>query len=198
MAGVAALAWALAAGPLAAQAPAADSEIPIVPGAAHDASLEPAELAASPGVHSVRAFRVQASIELVYQYYTNRLPGRDGQPLDTSMVGPAPESTSPISYNVVYYTFSDQCADSLADSAKGSLPGGCRKWLRGKDKRNAIEMIRIPTSPGSWIQEARISWLARGEDGKIARYIVKIRDAGLAKNWRHYSPQVVIFVEDAS
>jgi hypothetical protein len=177
----------LSAGALSAQTPERFEQIPVIPGSRHDKKGE-ALLAPASESQQVHLYRIAASIEEVFKWYRFQLSGNSGEPLDSPTVRVT--GLTPVTYSVTFYTFGDQCADSTADAAGGEVSPApeCRAWRRGKDKRRALGLSRLPWDTGQWIEAATFSWFCRDPDGSLRRMRVEIRDIGLKPNWTYYTP----------
>lgn len=170
---------------LAAQIPYTAADIPVVPGTSRDPHEETDFRGSDTTIHYLRAYRIGASIEQLYRYYLLRL---DGQPEEES-ADTAPGGRlelAPIRHRVTFHTFEDWCTDP--GSPAGPAAADCHKPLLGKDKRNAIDRVRIPVERDHWIDAASFTWYRREDDGSLTRLRVLIKDIGLAKDWKHYTP----------
>jgi hypothetical protein len=168
----------LAAGALRAQTPETFEQIPVIPGSRHDTKAE-ALLPPASGSPSVRLYRIEASIEEVFKWYRFQLNGNSGEPVDSPTVRVT--GLTPVSYDVTFYTFRDECADSAPAA-------DCQVWRRGRDKRRALGLSRLPWDTGQWIEHAKFTWFCRDPDGSLRRMRVEIRDMGLKPNWKYYTP----------
>jgi hypothetical protein len=188
-----ATAAALAAGGLQAQTPETFEQIPVIPGSRHDAKAE-SLLASANGAPRTRVYRIEASIEEVFKWYRYQLGGESGESLDSPTVHVT--GLTPVSYHIAFYTYEDVCADSTPPTAAdpGSAPP-CREWRRGKDKRRALGLSRLPWDTGQWIENATFTWFCRDPDGSLRRMRVEIRDIGLKPNWKYYHPLGLVRIE---
>jgi hypothetical protein len=189
-----AMAATLTAGALPAQTPETFEQIPVIPGSRHDTKAE-ALLPPATGSLRVRLYRIEASIEEVFKWYHFHLGGDSGEPLDSPTVRVS--GLTPVSYHVTFYTFGDQCADSTADAAGGEASPApeCRAWRRGKDKRRALGLSRLPWDTGQWIEHVTFTWFCRDPDGSLRRMRVVIHDIGLKPNWTYYTPLGQVRIE---
>lgn len=181
-----ATAAALAAGGLRAQTPETFEQIPVIRGSRHDTKAE-ALLPPPKPTQRIRLYRIEGSIEEVFQWYHSHLGGDSGEPLDSPTVRVT--GLTPVSYHITFYTFGDECADSTARTApdSGTAPA-CQTWRRGKDKRRALGLSRLPWDTGQWIEDVTFTWFCRDPDGALRRMRVEIRDMGLKPNWKFYTP----------
>ncbi len=183
---VLATAAALAAGGLQGQTPETFEQIPVIPGSRHDTKAE-ALLPPASGSLRTRLYRIEASIEEVFKWYHYHLGGDSGEPLDSPTVRVT--GLTPVRYHIVFYTYEDVCADSTPPTAPDSGPAiPCRVWRRGKDKRRALGLSRLPWDTGQWIENATFTWFCRDPDGSLRRMRVEIQDIGLKLNWKNYGP----------
>jgi hypothetical protein len=178
---------ALAASPVRAQTPETFAQIPVIPGSRHDVKAE-SLLAAANGAPNTRVYRIEASIEEVFKWYRYQLAGNSGDPVDSPTVHIT--GLTPVTYHINFYTYDDACADST-----GSAPP-CREWRRGKDKRRALGLSRLPWDTGQWIENAMFTWFCRDPDGALRRMRVEIRDIGLKPNWKYYHPLGLVRIEN--
>jgi hypothetical protein len=174
-----ATAAALAASPLRAQTPEAFEQMPVIPGARHDTKTE-SLLPPHPPTTRIRLYRIAASIEEVFKWYHDVLHGDSGEPLDSPTVRVT--GLTPVTYHITFHTFDDECADST-----GTAPP-CQTWRRGKDKRRALGLSRLPWDTGLWIEHVAFTWFYRAPDGSLRRMRVEIRDIGLKPNWKYSTP----------
>jgi hypothetical protein len=182
-----AAAAALAAAALRAQTPETFEQIPVIPGSRHDTKAE-ALLPPPKPTQRTRLYRIEGSIEEVFQWYHSHLGGNSGEPLDSPTVRVT--GLTPVSYHIAFYTFADECADSTTTMAPDSATTPpCRKWRRGKDKRRALGLSRLPWDSGLWIEDVTFTWFFRAPDGSLRRLRVEIRDIGLKPDWRFYTPR---------
>jgi hypothetical protein len=174
-----------------AQIPYSAQEIPVVPGTTRDPQEEE-RLRAGPDSDAqwVRAYRIGASIEQIFRYYLLRL---NAQPADSgdTILGARPE-LGPIKYRVSFHTFEDECVDPL-----DAPPAECNKMHRAKDKREALDRVRIPNEKEHWIRNAWFTWYRREQDGALTRLRVIIHDIGLSPDWKHYTPLGQVIIEGA-
>lgn len=188
-----ATAAALVATGLQAQTPERFEQIPVIPGSRHDAKAE-SLLAAANSAPRTRVYRIEASIEEVFKWYRYQLSANSGDPVDSPTVRVV--GLTPVTYHVNFYTWEDVCADSTSSPTAdpGSTPA-CREWRRGKDKRRAIGLSRLPWDTGQWIENATFTWFCRDPDGSLRRMRVEILDIGLKPNWKYYHPLGLVRIE---
>lgn len=181
-----ATAAALLSGGLHAQTPERFEQIPVIPGSRHDVKAE-SLLAAANGAPQTRVYRIEASIEEVFKWYRYQLSANSGEPLDSPTVRVV--GLTPVTYDITFYTYEDVCADSTSSPVAdpGAAPA-CREWRRGKDKRRALGLSRLPWDTGQWIENATFTWFCRDPDGSLRRMRVEIHDIGLKPNWKFYHP----------
>jgi hypothetical protein len=181
---------------LCAQTPESLAQIPVIPGSRHDTKGE-ALLHLSRETDTVHLYRIAASIEEVFKWYHYQLGGDSGEPLDSPSV--AVSGITPIQYHVEFHEFKDVCADST-----GAIVGGvdssttCQKWLRGKDKRRALALSRLPWDRGQWVENVKFTWFCRDADGTLRRLRVEIRDIGLKPDWKYYTPLGLVRIESVA
>jgi hypothetical protein len=185
--------------PLGAQhTPESVEQIPVVPGTTRDSKSEAQlQAGADPSTHLFRVYRIGASMELLFKYYLGRLGGQPGQPGDTTPTVRAGD-VSPVTYRLAFHAFDDECADPPAPSVTPAPSGGptpCRLFRRGKDKRNALDRVRIPYDRARWIEDASFTWFRRDLSGVLTRLRVDLRDVGLSDNWKRYDPQGQLLFE---
>jgi hypothetical protein len=157
---------------LAAQTPKSEKEIPIVGGAARDAAAE-AELmeqaGEDPGSGSgmTKVYRAGASPEEVFNFYLQKIGGKEGVSWDGDPAKLAKDGTSPVSYELYYYDEED-----LTDwTYEGQRHPG--KWVKETLSKN-----RKPLKPGMWIKEAKFFWSVRNPDGGMSDFGMNILDIG--------------------
>ncbi|HEY6108881.1 MAG TPA: hypothetical protein VIV56_08255, partial [Gemmatimonadales bacterium] len=74
----------------------------------------------------------------------------------------------------------------------------CQKWLRGKDKRRALALSRLPWDRGQWVENVKFTWFCRDADGTLRRLRVEIRDIGLKPDWKYYTPLGLVRIESVA
>ena len=191
---IAAAAAVIGAVTLGAQASATDAAIPIAPGARRQPQLE-LQAGGSEGgdARSIRVYRWDGPMEVLFRYYLRRLSADRDAALDTASLKPG--DTTAISYHLAFHSFEDQCADSAAGAAAGrEAPAACKVWRRGKNKRRALGG-RIGLEPGGWIERATFTWFSRGTEGDLVRWRVELYDSGLSDNWQHWMPGTQLTIE---
>jgi hypothetical protein len=181
---------------LGAQTPESLDQIPVIPGSRHDTKGE-ALLHLSRETDQVHLYRITASIEEVFKWYQFQLGGESGEPLDSPTVSVA--GITPIQYHLEFHEFKDVCADSTGATAQGGdTAGACQKWLRGKDKRRALALSRLPWDRNQWIEDVQFTWFCRDADGTLRRLRVEIRDIGLKPDWKYYTPLGLVRIESVA
>jgi hypothetical protein len=181
--------------PSRAQVPYAAADIPVVPGTTRDPQTESKlRSGADSNAQYLRAYRIGASIEQLFRYYLLRLNAQPYDPTDTIL--PARPELAPIKYRVAFHSFGDVCQDPPS-SDSGPAPTDCRKWLHGKDKRSALDRVRIPNEKDHWIEAAEFVWYRREENGALTRLRVRIRDIGLSPDWHRYTPLGQLIIDSA-
>jgi len=181
---------------LCAQTPESLAQIPVIPGSRHDTKGE-ALLHLSRATDTVHLYRIAASIEEVFKWYHYQLGGESGEPLDSPSV--AVSGITPIQYHVEFHEFKDVCADSTGATVQGVDSGPtCQKWLRGKDKRRALGLSRLPWDRGQWVENVKFTWFCRDADGTLRRLRVEIRDIGLKPDWKYYTPLGLVRIESVA
>jgi len=184
-----------------AQLPAVDSvfgsdpAFHVAPGGRRDLKEEARRQGSvDPRTRAVLVYSYLAAPGEVFRYYLGRLPGRAAPPPDST--GVAPGGSTPTTYELVFHSFEDECADppttATGDSGAASA---CRRWRRGKDKERAISNSLVMWEPGHWFQDATFTWYHRGMRGELRRQQVEIRDVGLSDSWKNYSPKVLLIFE---
>jgi len=177
---------------LCAQTPESLAQIPVIPGSRHDTKGE-ALLHLSRETDQVHLYRIAASIEEVFKWYHYQLGGESGEPLDSPTV--AVSGITPIQYHVAFHEFQDVCADSTGATMRVDSSTACQKWLRGKDKRRALALSRLPWDRGQWVENVTFTWFCRDADGTLRRLRVEIRDIGLKPDWKYYTPLGLVRIE---
>lgn len=180
---------------LVAQTPESLAQIPIIPGSRHDTKGE-ALLHLSRETDTVHLYRIAASIEEVFKWYHYQLGGESGAPLDSPTA--AVSGITPIQYHVEFHEFTDVCADSTGAPAPANSSPACQKWLRGKDKRRALSLSRLPWDRGQWVENVKFTWFCRDADGTLRRLRVEIRDIGLKPDWKYYTPLGLVRIESVA
>lgn len=181
---------------LCAQVPESIEQIPVIPGSRHDSKGERL-VHPSRGTDQVHLYRVAASIEEVFKWYHDQLGGDSGEPLDSPTT--TVDGITPIRYHVEFHKFTDACADSAGPKAQAADSGTvCQKWLRGKDKRRALALSRLPWDRNQWIEDVKFTWFCRDADGTLRRLRVEIRDIGLKPDWKFYTPLGEVRIESVS
>jgi len=184
----------LAAAAAGAQAVPDYESIHLIRGATRDPKAE-ALLQASwvGGPRSIQVYRVEGSIEGLFNYYERRLGGtRDGAPdtLDMPRVG-----NSSVTYHLEFHAFDDQCLDATPGAAPASAGTACQRWRRGKDKKRALDGSRLSYEGGKWIEAATFTWYHREANGELQRIQVEIRDIGLSRDWKQHTPLAQLLLE---
>jgi len=158
----------------AAPTPKSEKEIPIIGGAMRDTAAE-AELKEQAGEYQdpslrsavVKVYKTSASPEEVLNYYIQKIGGKEGAPWDGDPAKLAKDGTSPVSYELYYYSEED-----LTDwTYEGQRHPG--KWVKDTLTKN-----RKPLKPGMWIKEAKFFWSARNPDGGMTDFCLDILDIG--------------------
>jgi hypothetical protein len=176
-------------------APETVDQIPLVPGTTRDSKSEGRlQAGADPSTRVLRVYRIGASMELLFKYYLGRLGGQPGHPGDSTPVVREGD-VSPITYQLAFHTFDDECADPPAAPAASGGATPCRLFRRGKDKRTALDRVRIPYDRARWIEDASFTWFRRDLSGILTRLRVDLRDVGLSDNWKRYDPQGQVLFE---
>jgi hypothetical protein len=180
---------------LCAQTPESLEQIPVIPGSRHDTKGE-ALLQPARETDQVHLYRIAASIEEVFKWYHYELGGESGDPLD------APTGTvagiTPVRFNVEFHRFDDECADSAGATVQTADSAACYRWRRGKDKRRALGLSRLPWDRNQWIEHATFTWFCRDADGTLRRLRVEIRDIGLKPDWKYYTPLGQVRIESVA
>jgi len=178
---------------LAAQGPPAITQIPLVPGTVRDYDFESQLLKDGDAkVRAVRAYRIEASMEALFSWYQAHLVGKLTQPSDSIPVVEE-GGTSQMMYWLAFHHFDDECMDPGA--AAGASTQTCKVMRKGKDKRNALDRVRIPFAKGDWIEVATFTWYKREMNGALVRLNVVMRDIGLTPNWKRYEPREQLVFE---
>jgi hypothetical protein len=158
----------------AAQTPKTEKEIPVISGATRDAAAE-AELREQAGEYEdpalsgavSKVYRTGASPEEVFNFYLQKIGGKEGAPGDGDPAKLAKDGASPVSYELYYYTEED-----LADwTYEGQRHPG--KWVKETLSKN-----RKPLKPGMWVKEAKYFWSVRNLDGGMSDFYLGILDIG--------------------
>ena len=185
----------LAAAAAGAQAVPDYESIHIIRGAQRDDKAE-ALLRASwvGGARSLQAYRVEGSVEGLFNYYLQRLGGtRDAMP-DAEEA--APGGSSSITYRLEFHAFDDQCMDvAPAVPVPASDGTACQRWRRGKDKKKSLDQARLSYEGGKWIEAATFTWFYREQNGDLRRIQIQIRDIGLSRDWKQHRPLAQLLLE---
>jgi hypothetical protein len=156
----------------AAQTPKSEKDIPIISGATRDAAAE-AELREQSGEYEepepasagAKVYRTGASPEEVFNFYLQKIGGKEGALWDGDPAKLSKDGTSPVSYELYYYDEED-----LTDwTYEGQRHPG--KWVKETLSKN-----RKPLKPGMWIKEAKFFWSARNPDGGMSDFYIGIGD----------------------
>ena len=157
---------------------------------------EEERILASPdsATHWHRAYRLAAPPDAVYKYFRWKLGAALGQPVDTAAV--PDDNISPVHYMTQLYTFADECLDPPASSGEaGSTAPPCRTWRRGKDKKMVLGNALAASEGGGWLEGATFVWYHREANGALSRLRVRVRDAGLAENWKRYTLATLVILD---
>jgi hypothetical protein len=160
--------------------------IPLPEGGRRQRDLErQREAAAGPG-HMFLIYRWEGPIEPVARFYIQRMGAeRDGD-LDSTSVRPG--GTSNLVYHLQFWTFEDECADSVAPGA------ACAHWKHAKDLKRDVG-LRLPLAPGAWVEHCTFHWFSEDTTGAVSRWTLDVFDSGVTPDWKHYEPSVELIIE---
>ncbi len=181
---LAAAAAAISAIALPAQAPTTDAAIPL-PSHVRRQPLLPQVGSEGGETRSLRVYRWDGPIDVLFRWYLGRLRGQRQAAVDTAYL--RPDESTPVKYDLAFHSFEDQCADSAA-------PATCTVWRRAKDKRRTLNRA-VGLEPGLWIERATFTWFSRATQGDLVQWRVELNDAGLSDDWQRYTPAAQLTVE---
>jgi hypothetical protein len=178
---------------LGAQAPTTDKGVPIPSPSVRLPKVE-AQLGGGEGAGalSVRVYRSEAPLEMLFRWYQRSLLATRDIELDSASMEPG--DVTRVGYHLFYHAIKDECADSAAAApAPSQAPPTCKVWRLGKDKERSLHN-RMGLAPDEWIERATFTWFGRALNGVWTRWQLELQDTGLSKDWKRYELKSQIIV----
>jgi hypothetical protein len=134
-------------------------------------------------------WKVGAPPEMMLGWYLRKLnrlsPIKNGV-LDTAKVIMG-DTRPPMSYQITFHKWDDECADSSASATSSDAPATCTRWKLGKEKRRLLDNNRVNYELGEWIERVTFTWYVRELNGEMVRRRIELRDVGISDDWKRYT-----------
>jgi hypothetical protein len=177
-----------------AQIPKSEKEIPIFAGATRELQTEKErkeqmgwEYDQSLRSATLKVYTTSASPEEVFGFYLQSIGGKagsyDGNPMEI-----APGNTTPVYYELEYYT------DRDFDDAMYDFDYGENKHL-GKWRKDILTKNRKPYQAGLWIKHVLFEWWKKETDNDLTTFYLNISDNSFDVVPNQYKPTTEIEVQ---